>query len=367
MKKFAEISSVVAAGLTVFVLVTQLPSVFERKDINFSDDELRQKAFKTNIFNTPKNYGELLELLDDPNNPMTIGKIALGKRLFNDKRLSSNNDISCASCHKIKEGGDDNIPTAIGHKDRKNPFHLNTPTVLNSAISFKQFWNGSAKNLQEQAKGPIQATFEMNMKPKILVEKLKKDNSYIKEFNNVFKQGNESITFDNITKAIAVYEKTLLTRSKFDDFLEGDNNAISDKAKKGLTTFIVKGCTGCHTGISLGGQSIQKFPLRTAWNEWLNLKISKDDDSLLPKFEIVDYSFPFENKGNFKGLNNTYRFKVPNLRDIERTAPYFHNGAIKELSEAVRIMGKYQLGIEFSKEQIDEIVEFLKSLNGQQV
>ncbi len=319
-----------------------------------NDNELREKALSLGLKPIPKTYVELLKVIDNPQNPMTPAKIALGKRLFFDTILSRDKNISCASCHKLKEGGDDNIPTAIGHEGQKNPFHLNSPTVLNVALAKKQFWNGRAKDVEEQAGGPIQAPFEMNMTPKEVENRLKNSASYVKEFKIVF---DENVTFKNVQKAIGAYERTLLTYGKFDDFLNGDNQAIDKKAKRGLNLFINKGCKGCHVGMSVGGQSIQKFPLR-AYKDWFNISFN-------PDLEVYNQPFPFENKGGFLGQNNHKRFRVPILRNITKTSPYFHNGAIKEIEEAVRIMGKHQIGIDFTKNQIDDIVAFLKSLEGE--
>lgn len=361
MKRSFEIITIVILGILTYVGITLLPYLFQKDSVVLSDDELRQKALSLNIIPMPKNYDELLKFTNNPLNPLTKEKIELGKKLFNEKKLSRNYDISCASCHKLNQGGDDNLSTAIGDENKANPKHLNSPTVLNSALSFRQFWDASAKDVEEQAGGPIQAHFEMNMTKEDLVKRLKEDNYYLKEFSKIF---NDNITFENIRKAIAAYERTLITRGKIDEFLEGDNNALSPKAKRGFTTFIIKGCKSCHAGYNIGGQSIQKFPVKIWWKDALNLDFQKDENSIFPKVTIKDNSFPFENIGGFKGIANTQKFKVPSLKNISKTSPYFHNGSILKLEEVVKIMGKYQLGIEFNEEQISEIVEFLKSLDG---
>jgi cytochrome c peroxidase len=140
---------------------------------------------------------------------------------------------------------------------------------------------------------------------------------------------------------------------------------LNEKAKKGFELFLTKGCKGCHAGTSFGGLSVEKFPLRTWWNEWLNVQIVSDKKSFLPQFTLIDRTFPFENVGGFKGKDDNKFFRVPILRNIHQTSPYFHNGSIKELKEAVRIMGKYQLGIIFNEEELEQIVEFLKTLDGE--
>lgn len=364
MKKSYEVMLIVLLGLVVFIAITLLPYIFTKEKINLVDEQLRDQALKANIKAIPKNYEELFLLLNTKENPLNKNKIALGKKLFNDKKLSNLNDISCASCHILKEGGDDNIETAIGHLKQKNPNNLNTPTVLNSALNFKQFYDARVQTLEEQAKGPIQAHFEMNMTEEVLIKRLRNNSTYVKEFQEVF---DEKIDFTNITKALAAYEKTLLTRGKIDEFLEGNNDAISEQAKRGFNLFITQGCKGCHSGLGFGGQSIQRFPLKSWWNEAFNLEFVTTSESFFPDVNIIDKSFPFENKGGFLGFANSQKFKVPVLRNITKTSPYFHNGAIKELDEVVNIMGRYQLGINFTKREIEDIVEFLKTLEGELV
>jgi len=197
----------------------------------------------------------------------------------------------------------------------------------------------------------------MNMKPKEVVERLNSVPIYVTKFQEVF---SSPISFENVRKAIGAYERTLLTYGDYDRFLEGDNSALSAKAKRGMTLFITKGCKGCHTGMSVGGQSIQKFPLRNYLSDYIGMIFE-------PNLKIKESPFPFTNKGGFLGRNNSLKFRVPILRNISKTAPYFHNGAIKELKEVVRIMSKYQLGDEFTPTQIDEVVTFLKSLDGELV
>ena len=330
----------------IFALPFILPS---RKFHNYSDSELRKVALSRNMLPTPKSFKALLKVVNNPNNPLTKEKILLGKELFFDTILSKDSTISCASCHILQDGGDDNRPTAIGYKGRKNPFHLNSPTVLNAALAKAQFWNGRAKNVEEQAKGPIQSHFEMNLDKKEAVKRVKANPHYKQEFDKVFKDG---VTFENITKAIGAYERTLLTRSGYDRFLEGDNSAMSKEAKKGFGLFIDLGCKGCHTGMSVGGQSLQRFPLRRCKSIY-DLKCM-----------LGDQRFPFENIGGFLGKDAQQYFRVPILRNVARTAPYFHNGSVKNLEDAVRIMGEHQVGVELNKEQIKAIVAFLKSLNG---
>ncbi|MGD9554052.1 MAG: cytochrome-c peroxidase [Arcobacteraceae bacterium] len=365
MRKALEVITFVLGGLLIFFFITQLPQFFEyHHEYKFDDNALRKKALDLNINPIPTNFREASKLLTIKNGEISHDEVALGQKLFSDTLLSKNNDISCATCHKLKEGGEDNLPTAIGHNNQKNPSHLNTPTVLNTAFATAYFWNARAKTLEEQAAGPIQAHFEMNMTQEEVVKRLQESSEYVQLFNTVF-ENEPAVSFENVQKALASYERTLLTRGSLDEFLEGNNDAMNSKAKKGFELFLTKGCKGCHAGTSFGGLSVEKFPLRTWWNEWLNVQIVNDKTSVLPQFQLIDRTFPFENIGGFKGKDNNKLFRVPILRNIHQTSPYFHNGSVKELKEAVQIMGKYQLGIIFTQEETELIVEFLKTLDGQ--
>ena len=346
----------VVLTLLVISLIATLPYIVPEKPMKqYSDSELRKYALNSGLKPIPVKYEEMLKIADNPENPLTRKKIVLGEQLFFDTRLSRDNIINCATCHILSEGGDDNLPTAVGYHKRKNPHHLNSPTVLNAALAKSQFWDGRAKDVEEQAGGPIQAPFEMNMTPKEVENRLNADAELRKRFAEVF--GDENITFKRVRQAIGAYERTLLTRGAFDDFLDGNDTAISAEAKRGLTLFMDKGCKGCHGGMSVGGQSIQHFPLRRYWSEYIGLILSPD-----PK--IKESPYPFPNTGGFLGRGGRQDFRVPILRNITLTSPYFHNGSVKSLEEAVRIMSKYQIGDEFSPQQIKDVVAFFKTLEG---
>ncbi|MCF6200870.1 MAG: c-type cytochrome [Hydrogenimonas sp.] len=328
--------------------------------------ELRQRALSRGLKPVPLSWEEAKEIVQNPQNPLTPKKISLGKALYFDPILSKNETISCASCHILEDGGDDNLPTAIGIEGRANPKHLNSPTVLNAALAKRQFWDGRSPDLEDQAKGPIAAPFEMGMTPEETVMRIKSNPNYSKRFLEVFPD--EGVTFDTITKAIAAYERTLLTRGAFDLFLEGDDDAISQKAKKGLYLFMRLGCKGCHTGMSVGGQSLQRFPLRR-----YNSILSPESRFIGDERYFAGFSwqkirpeepFPFPDIGGFHGRNGQFLFRVPILRNVTRTAPYFHNGSVEKIEDAVRIMARHQLGLILSDEQIGQIVEFLKTLEG---
>ncbi len=345
MNKILKIVLSASASIVIFYAILLL--LPKSKITYLEDDALRTYALSHDLPPIPTSYEALLKVVDNPKNPMTPAKIALGKKLFFDPILSLDRTIACASCHILEEGGDDNRPTAIGYHDRKNPKHLNSPTVLNAALAKSQFWNGSATDVEAQAAGPMQAPFEMNITPKEAIKRVKEEARYVEAFDAVF-DGNMS--FLNIQNAIGAYERTLLTRGKFDDFLEGDNDALNASAKRGLNLFMQKGCKGCHTGMSVGGQSLQLFPLRRAFLDMFETK-----------------PFPFPNEGGFLGQNGKKRFRVPILRNITKTAPYFHNGRVEKLEEAIRIMSKYQVGDEFNPTQIKDMVEFFKTLEGELV
>ena len=394
MKSFIQVIIVAFLFITFLLFLPNLTK--ERNFKTYSDAQLRATAKAKGLKAIPNTYEELLKISDDENNPMDLEKIALGKELFFDTKLSLDNTISCSTCHMISknaddkkiilnaiaskkqpndikdanncvvchlsdESGTDRLSTAIGYKGATNPHHLNTMTILNSSLAKYLTWNGEIKTLEQQISNSIQAPHKMNIKADELVKKLKNDEKYINEFNKVFKDENqENLTFINIQKAIAVYVKTLLTRSSFDEFLEGNNEAISKDAKKGLVNFMNFGCSGCHTGMSVGGQSVQRFPLR----HFAGIHDLRPNLGSPPDFKIIDETFPFENKGGYLGRSNTQFFRVPILRNVTKTSPYFHNGSVDKIREAVEIMGKHQVGLNLSDQQIDEIVEFLKTLEG---
>ena len=329
--------------------------------------KLRQKALDAGFRPIPTDPKKLLHLIDTPDNPLNTAKVQLGKELYFDPTLSKDGTVSCASCHNIEAGGDDGLPTAIGYRQQSNPYHLNSPTVLNAALQKFQFWDGRAKSVEEQAAGPIQAPFEMASSPDEVVQKVAANSHYKELFKKAF--GNSKITFDRITKAIGAYERTLLTPARFDKFLEGNLSALNEKERRGLELFINVGCKACHFGRSIGGLLIQKFPMNP-YNFSIYPKFGIHGSRYYFKEIAIDPNvtaspYPFENLGHYYGKNNAKRFKVPILRNITKTAPYFHNGSVKDLKEAIRIMAKYQRNIDLNKDQIEAIEAFLGSLAGE--
>lgn len=262
--------------------------------------------------------------------------IKLGKKLYLDANLSKSKTISCNSCHKLDQFGVDNEPTSPGHDGTRG--ERNSPTVYNSGLNFVQFWDGRAKDLEEQALGPLLNPIEHGLASEEEVIKAITTDEYTAMFKKSFKSEKSPVTFINVGKAIAAFEKTLLTPSRFDDYLNGDLNALTAKEKRGLETYFEAGCTSCHAGPNLGGQMYQKLGA---------LKEYKTKDT--GRFQVT------------KEDKDKYVFKVPGLRNVTKTAPYFHDGSVKTLDEAISIMAEYQTGIKLSKEEIDNIKAFLAS------
>ena len=362
----------IALAIALVVLTLYFHGFFlPTPDRNFripSADTLRHEALANGLKPVPSSWKEARKTVRNPDNLPTVRKIALGQRLYFDPILSKDQTISCASCHILEEGGDDNRPTPIGFHDRPNPKHLNSPTVLNAALAKRQFWDGRSPDVEDQAKGPIQAPFEMAMTPEEVVARLKARPDYVESFREVFPE--EGITFDTMTRAIGAYERTLLTRGPFDRFLEGDDAALSAKAQRGLYLFMRLGCKGCHTGMSVGGQSLQRFPLRP-----YNGLVAPESRFIDGKRYFAgfrwqkpkDTPFPFPDLGGFHGRKGQFLFRVPILRNVTRTAPYFHNGTVSKLEDAVRIMAHHQLGLTLRRDQIEALVAFLQSLEGDPV
>ena len=299
-----------------------------------SDTDLVELAKSSGLKAIPQSKLEVLKLVDNPKNPITNEKVELGKKLYFDPRLSKSNLISCNTCHNLGMGGVDGVGAAIGHKWTANPHHLNSPTVYNSVLNSAQFWDGRDPHLEAQAQGPIQAGPEMAAPKSLVVDRVTSMPAYVKEFKKAYGD-DKKITFELITDTIAVFERILITPSRFDDFLNGDLAALNQEEKTGLKVFINKGCVACHTDIGLGG-TMQPFQIHKK------------------------YSYA---KGDFKGDKNGM-VKTPTLRNIEETAPYFHNGNVWSLNDAVKEMGSIQLGIKISDKESAQIVTFLKSLTG---
>lgn len=268
--------------------------------------------------------------------------VELGKKLWFDPRLSKSGFISCNSCHNLSMGGSDNLKSSIGHNWQQGP--INSPTVLNSSLSLAQFWDGRAKDLQEQAGGPIANPGEMAFTHELAVDLLQSIPGYVAEFKKVFKT--DKIDIKNVTKAIAVFEETLVTpNSRFDKWLKGDKKALTANELEGYKLFKDSGCVACHNGPAVGGNSFQKMGV----------------------VEPYKASSPAEGRSAVTGNDaDRFNFKVPSLRNVEMTYPYFHDGAADTLPQAVDTMARIQLGKKFSAEENAKVVAFLKTLTGEQ-
>lgn len=283
----------------------------------------------------PQSKAELLKLTDNPKNKITDAKVALGKKLYFDPRLSKSGIISCNTCHNLAEGGDDGVSASIGHKWTANPHHLNAPTVYNAVFFNAQFWDGRDPDLEKQAQGPIQAAPEMSATKDHIVKTVSSMPEYVNEFKKAY-GNNVKITFEKVADTIATFERTLVTPSAYDDFLNGRKNAMTPAQKAGMQTFIQKGCVSCHTGVALGGEM-------NAFN--------------------VTATYKYQNVGDFKGDANGM-VKVPTLRNITQTAPYFHNGQFWDLKDAIKEMGRVQLGIKITDKEAASIETFFGALEG---
>ena len=277
----------------------------------------------------------------------TPALVELGKALYFDPRFSQSHNISCNSCHQVGLGGVDMLSTSIGHKWQRGG--RNAPTVLNSMFNIAQFWDGRAAHLKAQAGGPIQNPIEMGISHDHAIEMIKAIPGYAKLFESAFPGTKDAITINNVVTAIAAFEATLITpNAPFDKYLRGDANALSAEQKEGLKIFVESGCAACHAGINVGGQMYAPFGV-----------IEKPGADFLPP----------DDKGRLevtKTASDEFVYKVPTLRNIELTPPYFHTGKSWDLRQAVAVMATSQLGEKLSDDQISKITAYLKSLTGEQ-
>ncbi len=284
----------------------------------------------------------------EPIQPISAAKgqdpamVELGKKLFFDPRLSKSGFISCNSCHNLSMGGSDNLKTSIGHNWQQGP--INSPTVLNSSMNVAQFWDGRAKDLKAQAGGPIANPGEMAFTHELAIDLLKSIPGYVAEFKKVFKS--DTVDIDGVTKAIAAFEETLVTpNSRFDKWLKGDKKAISANELEGYKLFKDSGCVACHNGPAIGGNSFQKMGVVEAY---------KSNSAAEGRVAVTGKDA------------DRFNFKVPTLRNVEMTYPYFHDGAADTLPQAVDTMARIQLGKTFTADENAKVVAFLKTLTGDQ-
>lgn len=277
----------------------------------------------------------------NPDNALTPTKLDLGRMLYYDTRLSKNHDVSCNSCHRLDAYGVDGEPTSPGHKGQRGD--RNSPTVLNAALSIAQFWDGRAADVEAQAKGPVLNPIEMAMASEAAVEAvLESIPGYVAAFEAAFPGEADSLTYENMARAIGAFERKLMTPGRLEAFLAGDPNALSEPERRGLDTFLAIGCISCHNGPALGGQMYRKL-------------------GFVVPYETKD---PGREKVTADPADR-HVFKVPSLRNVAKTGPWFHDGSITRLEEAVRIMGQHQIGVALSPEQIADLVAFLGALTGE--
>ncbi len=314
-------------GCAVFLGTTACTTAPKKVEV----DAARLAAFKP-----------LPSAVESADNPITEEKVSLGRMLYFEPRLSKGHDISCNTCHQLDKYGVDNEPTSPGHKGQRGS--RNSPTVYNAAGHFTQFWDGRAPTVEEQAKGPILNPVEMAMpEPKRVLAVLRSMPEYVQAFQKAFPGEKDPLNYDNVGKAIGAFERRLLTPSRWDKFLTGDQAALTDEEKAGLNKYLEVGCQTCHSGVYMGGSMFQKLglvkPAEQTGDEGRFSVTKQDADRMM--------------------------FKVPALRNIEMTAPYYHNGSIKSLDEAVKDMAEHQLGRELTAEDVNSIVAFLKALTGE--
>ncbi|SFK71763.1 cytochrome c peroxidase [Nitrosomonas aestuarii] len=310
-------------------IILFLALVFSANTYAQDDHQIDTKTIKRFFEPLPES------IIDEEENAALI---KLGKTLYLDPRLSINDKISCNSCHQLDNYGVDNEPTSPGHDNKRGD--RNSPTTMNAALHIAQFWDGRASDVEEQALGPILNPIEMGMPSKgAVVSKLQAINEYQKLFAAAFPDQKHPFNYNNIGVAIGAFERTLLTPSRFDDYLKGNEDALNQVEKKGLNKFINAGCVTCHNGVVIGGNSYQKIGVVESYET--------DDPG---RFEVTHIE------------SDKKKFKVPSLRNITKTGPYFHDGSVETLDEAIRLMAKHQLGKDVDAAFIEDVKAFLGSL-----
>jgi len=318
-----------ACALSFFLVACTGSKESEASD---EGDSLREKAGSL--------FGTLPAEASSEENPVTSEKVGLGRMLYYDERLSRNHDVSCNSCHPLDRFGADGEPTSPGHLGARG--ERNSPTVYNAAFHIAQFWDGRAADVEEQARGPIRNPVEMAMPNGAAAEEVVRSiPGYEPLFRAAFPDDPDPVRFDNVVRAIGAFERKLVTPSRFDDFLAGDDSALTAEEQRGLSVFLESGCTSCHSGALFGGHMYQKL-------------------GLVHPFETEDLG-----RQSVTGSeSDRHVFKVPSLRNVAKTGPYFHEGQVPSLGEAVRLMAWHQVGRELPQVEVEAIVAFLDSLTG---
>ena len=291
-------------------------------------------------------FGSLPQVIVSEKNPVASEKVELGKILLYETRISVDGTVSCVRCHPIGLYAADGLKKSIGNNCKMNP--RNAPTLFNAAGQISAHWIGNRTDVEDQAKQSVIGPPSFGMPSYEAVEKkLKEIKGYVDLFKKAFPGDNEPVTVGNFAKAVGAFERTLVTPSRFDTFLKGDQSVLSDPQKRGLKTFIEAGCIMCHSSAYVGGQRYQKFGVLEPYWQYTKSKDIDEGRYLVTKNET-----------------DKYVFKVPMLRNVEMTSPYFHDGSVDKLKDSVWIMGKIQLGRDLTQPQVDDILSFLKSLTG---
>jgi cytochrome c peroxidase len=321
----------------IFLIITLV--IFAKYSFGDNNDELLLKNLK-------QVSGTLPGHMTSEKNPITSEKVFLGKTLFYETRISIDGTVSCARCHLISFYSTDGLPKSIGHDSKINP--RNAPTILNAADQISEHWIGNRLDVEDQAKQSVLGPAGFGMQSYEAVEnKLKELTGYNQLFQKAFPDEKNPINIDNFAKAVGAFVRTLVTPSPYDAFIKGNMNSLTQKQKTGIRTFLDNGCITCHSSAYLGGQMYQKFGVFEPYRQYTR---SENNDE--GRYSVT------------KDENDKYVFKVPILRNVEMTSPYFHDGSVAGLRDAVKIMGKVQLAKTLTDSQIDYIVSFLQSLTG---
>ena len=325
----------------VFVLVG-LALFGCKKNEAKEDFSIKPVAEKSELAKKADNFFKSISTVET--NSIPQNKIDLGKKLFFDKALSKNGTVSCNSCHNLSTFGVDNKSLSIGDSGQLG--RRNSPSVIYASLHAMQFWDGHAKDLEEQASEQLLNPVEHGIPNEAFLEKkLRAIPEYQTAFKSVFPSDKEPITFANLTNAIGAFERQLAPKSKFDNYLDGDDQALNEQEKNGLASFIDNGCITCHSGVAVGGQLMQKFGL---YGDYAKLTSSKKIDKGL--YDLT------------KKESDQFMFKTPSLRNVEKTYPYFHDGSVASLKEVIKIMGKLQVNKDISDADANDIEAFLKTL-----
>ncbi len=324
-----------------FVKLIACIAVLACSGISFGADE------DANLLeNAGKVFSPLPKVMASDQNPVTREKVLLGRMLFHESRISVDGTVSCAKCHPMGLYAADGLRKAVGNNCKPNP--RNSPTVLNAAAQISAHWIGNRTGVEDQAKQALTGPPSFGMPSYEAVEKKLKEIGYAPLFKAAFPGDGDPVTVDNFARAVGAFERTLVTPAPFDAYLAGNKGALTEAQKKGLRTFMNTGCTACHSGTYFGGQMYQKFGMVAPY--WEYTKSDKIDDG---RYAVT------------KNESDKYMFKVPILRNVMKTPPYFQDGSVDKLQDAVRIMAKVQLGRDLSPEDVDAIYTFLGSLTGE--